>query len=347
MFPAPEVDVAIVSTGTQGRVAILIHVPASSAAPHAVRKEHDLRYFVRDGERKRPLSESEVRNLYRLRFSVARDQDQRLSEVFQRGSAKVSRADFGWICLAVVPSIPVDALLSIERVSAIENAIREYQRAKATPLGALRGLPLEFSPSVRRVEVADSRVSSNLCLQLYLDGAAFGAMRAVLPVQHALIGGPDAPDDAQQWHVGDELAVCVMIDLLGVFSQHMIEVGAGGDAVSRVGILFERPGLNASKAVALSSERTMLGGALSGSRWTREFEAADRSIALVPLQQTLAREFMLTARLLLGDLLSNFGLVAPLQVSADGALVLQQFVGRHQRVMLDWARQVGIDVLEA
>ena len=60
---------------------VLVSVPASPNAPHAVVKDNDLRYPVRDGASKRWMREPEVAARYRSRFTSAERQLDRLESI--------------------------------------------------------------------------------------------------------------------------------------------------------------------------------------------------------------------------------------------------------------------------
>jgi hypothetical protein len=103
----------------------LLIVPPSALRPHAVRKDHDLRYPRRHGTTKRWLSEPEVADAYRDRYSLAFDQAERVSGVLDAGLDAMELDGGAFIAVGMVPTGQGSMTIDLERVAAIETWVRQ------------------------------------------------------------------------------------------------------------------------------------------------------------------------------------------------------------------------------
>ncbi len=83
--PSPEVEIARVEAKNAGRGYYLLAIPASPWKPHGVRVNEGLRYPRRDGPHMRYLSETEIAEAYRSRFTAEASQRRRLDQVHSEG----------------------------------------------------------------------------------------------------------------------------------------------------------------------------------------------------------------------------------------------------------------------
>lgn len=84
---------------------LLVSVPASERAPHAVMKDDDLRFVVRDGPRKRRMGESEVADRYRTRFLNAEGQLTRSSSIHESILGLLDQSqEAAWLVMSATPS---------------------------------------------------------------------------------------------------------------------------------------------------------------------------------------------------------------------------------------------------
>ncbi|HEY8212267.1 MAG TPA: ATP-binding protein, partial [Myxococcaceae bacterium] len=105
VFPRPDYEIAAIPIGgSPDQGVFVIAIPKSPFAPHAAR-DGGLRYYVRDGARNRPLSESEIADAYKNRFELARAQADRLSEVDAEAIENYPHIET-WLRLSLVPTIP-------------------------------------------------------------------------------------------------------------------------------------------------------------------------------------------------------------------------------------------------
>jgi predicted HTH transcriptional regulator len=94
VVPMPVMDVLRVDDpDSPGRGLMLIAVPRSPLAPHAVLVNEGLRYPKRNGATTRYLSEPEVANAYRDRFVLARQQKSRAREIEAEALGRLAMTD--------------------------------------------------------------------------------------------------------------------------------------------------------------------------------------------------------------------------------------------------------------
>ncbi len=118
---------------------VLIAVPGSALAPHAVRMTSRPQYSFarRVGRTTAWLEESEIAALYRDRFRLAEEHRDRVLKVMQLGSEWTRRlrpatADRIWLEVALVPSVPhSDTQLAAERAAADARLKEELAHADA------------------------------------------------------------------------------------------------------------------------------------------------------------------------------------------------------------------------
>ncbi|WP_372669800.1 AlbA family DNA-binding domain-containing protein [Amycolatopsis kentuckyensis] len=116
LYPAVAIR-AVEDHDTPGRGVLLIGVPRSPLAPHAVRRttRPEYSYALRVGRNTAWLEETEIANRYRDRFRLAEDHVARVREVFNRGvgtppeAGDVANAEpLIFLELAAVPAVPAE-----------------------------------------------------------------------------------------------------------------------------------------------------------------------------------------------------------------------------------------------
>ncbi len=106
----PAIEVHAIPTDNDPTVGYLVvHVPASSRAPHMVTVGKELRYYGRGATGNAPLSEGEVARLYERRQRWDVDRDAMLEEAIE--SAPIPpHEDFAYLHLVARPVVPDDNL---------------------------------------------------------------------------------------------------------------------------------------------------------------------------------------------------------------------------------------------
>jgi hypothetical protein len=125
VVPVPVVEVLPApDPANRGRGFLVIAVPRSPRAPHAVLMNEGLRFPVRHGTTTRYLSEPEVAAVYRERFARAQDQSQHAGKIEAQAPWRLARAeDHCWLLLTLAPDMPGDLLINHQ---AVDAARREH-----------------------------------------------------------------------------------------------------------------------------------------------------------------------------------------------------------------------------
>jgi hypothetical protein len=314
--PVPVVEVLPVhDPANPGRGFLVIAVPRSPRAPHAVLVNEGLRFPVRNGTTTRYLSEPEVATAYRERFARAQDQSERAGKIEAKAHWRLARAeDHCWVLVTLVPDMPGDLLIDH---AALEAAQREY--VSTFPM------IMRTSFSWYRVDVAphylmlsgspDSAGGAKwLAADLHSDGSGIFAVNAVDVVG---LSRPESPGtSAGDLWLHDEEIVNGILSSLRFLARHARDrAGAGGEALIRAQIHEPRDG------------RTIR---LSGRRDKPFTETMGRPLAIpadvtqgaAPLD-ALAEDgpgLVAASCMLATGLFQEFGMPEALQVTRDGEI---------------------------
>lgn len=125
--PLPVFDVLPVGNPAEpGHGFLVIAVPPSPRAPHAVTVNDGLRFPVRHGTTTRYLSEPEVATAYRERFSRAHRTEERAGMIEANAAWRVKRADdHCWLLVSLVPDIPGDLLIDHAALEAAQRDVND------------------------------------------------------------------------------------------------------------------------------------------------------------------------------------------------------------------------------
>lgn len=120
VVPMPVMDVIRVENpAARGHGFVLIAVPRSPLAPHAVVVNDALRYPRRNGATTRYLSEPEVAAAYRERFAAVHRQTDRAQEVESGALGRLSTADNQvWEVTSLVPDLAGELVMDQAALSA-------------------------------------------------------------------------------------------------------------------------------------------------------------------------------------------------------------------------------------
>jgi hypothetical protein len=333
VHPTPRLEAFVVrADGDDERGFLVVAVPRSSLAPHAVSNGDWLRYPARYGAQTVDLTESEVAGRYRDRFASAAARVARVRQVMAdgRGSLEVHPP---WVALAAVPVAPGRL--------AVDEAARARAEAWAAALGDRPfGNPRPFlqrpcRTGFRRLRFGVHDASSGLArgasAELHDDGAVFAASQL-------LHRPPDAPEDADAVHehaVVERIAAALFlaarwgVDVAGTDGEVLVAatILVGGQPVA----LWHRVG----------PDFGWLDQKLLGGRRLARVPTSERTLDMAALAEG-RRDWLVATRLVANDLLQAFGLAETSLVSPEGVLRTRH-VGDRQTV-LDWARSQGIDV---
>lgn len=311
----------------------LVIVPPSSLRPHAVRKDRDLRYPRRDGTTTRWLSEPEVADLYRDRFSVASGQTGRLSEILDDGLGAMDLSEEAFIAVALVPTGPGSMPIDLARVA----AVGEWARGEIGPARWFEGFfdaqapPAAPGVAAHRVTLTTIYESNAppgwIYAELYDDGAGFACHRLTDPRS----GWSGPQPGTWIWNLGLLYNAARCLLLLG---RHAGEnCGAWGDALIEARVVSAAPSRLAYLGPQNHAEEIAGGRELPTpvvSRHTGVVEGLAR-----PGSPLLA-----TTRLLATDLFHAYGSPEVRYITPDGRLRWRHIDGGPE--LRAWAEARGV-----
>lgn len=330
--PVPEFRIRAVEGSKANSGYYIVTVPRSSNRPHAVRREHDLRYPVRHGTTTRYLSESEVAAAYRDRFSLAQEAISRL-ELARSRLLPVLNPEGAWLLVCLAPT----------DTGRLQMSRALIERVKDWAIGVARTLPPGFDGSgiltqtrFQRVAIQtwyDQGVAKGLYGEAHLEGAAAFAV----PVTHR--ADPEQPAEMRV----ENLTVCLLA-LLRLASSHPADnLGLSGDAVVTAELV--RPGGANGGIILVHGDQHGFGRAI-GSVTPLPGEDAEVTVDLAGMSRSWG-DVVLVARDLMAQIQSGYGWPEPVHVDEDGAIRVLFFHPQNQQPLRDWAERNGVPVSEA
>lgn len=331
----PYVDVAVrrVASDDPLRGYMLIAVPQSADAPHAVRRQDSLRYPVRDGRRTRYMAEAEVANTYRQRFTMIDAREERLKAVRHHGLGTLpldGDQALPWLAVSLVPLRP--ARLSLD--SSVRGIVeRRFKNAVLTscPGTPFHGQVLNARVGVRHVQLTDSLAGNEPPRRagavLHADRAAFVAA-AFWPWdmgQHAL----------DEFRVPHEELTSYVLGLLGLACEHAVATGTGGDAIVDFEII--RPSTGRGHELVLL-EQSQFSPAFEMPRMDEPPEYYRYSVPIQAVVES-GTELVAAAYQALVDIEASFGQPEPSFIFPKGA-VSTTFGARFGSKVKDWVAPV-------
>lgn len=319
-----------------GGLVWLVSVSPSHRAPHAVTLGDSLRYVVRDGPRKRALSEAEVADRYARRFAGVAERRQSLAEMWSEAQARAQAKadpDSAWLVLALVPDIPGG--LTMRR--GLADEWQEWILPALVEFPGLHRGGLDVTTGFRGLDLHDDRYEGPPSIRdhggrLMLDGGGYLIFR--LPNGRVVLGG-DAEDSVR---IYDEHVWGDLVNGLGVLARHAIRAGTAGDAQVSAAVVC--PG-----RMALAQYRAQFAGVLRDTFPIDNTTGVSRHTISLDACVAPGPELVGAARLLGSDLSSAFGVPEPQQ--ADGlALILDRFHRDHSDRVKRWADEAGVELLE-
>jgi hypothetical protein len=142
----PIETISVPSTNEPGKEYLVLLVPRSASAPHAVANPSgpDLRYWVRQGSQTMALGESEVADRYRDRFAAARSRVDRLDQLMDEGDVRL-HGEPAYLAVGVVPEAAGRMALDAPAVRQLEEWAR-----RGRDHGSLPRLDHRNSPGIER-----------------------------------------------------------------------------------------------------------------------------------------------------------------------------------------------------
>jgi hypothetical protein len=209
---------------------IVIAVPRSPHAPHAILVDDKLKFPKRNGSTTRSLSEPELAAAYRDRLAGSEAQTRRIEEIERDALARLDVRDLPWVAVSLVPDLPGDFTIS-------QKVYRQFQQEIIRTRVAL------FSSSLyarawtgRRRLLADgtpdrSPLARWSALDLHTDGSGVYAIPVadLTDRQERRPADGDAPPPVQL--VDDESLVLGILSGLLCLAQHARDRAATGGGV--------------------------------------------------------------------------------------------------------------------
>jgi len=318
---------------------LVLAVPRSPGAPHAVLINEGLRYPKRNGATTRYLSEPEVAMAYRERLSGVAQQNQRILDVEKAAMARLNR-DEPWVLVALVPDVTGELDISA-------SSFAEFQRAVVgAHTTVIEGMTTYARASVGQRcllandNIDNARTAYRAFLQLHSDGSgAYGHRLHSIAAQQ--LGG--RTEEEGPFLIWDELLVlCVISGLLRLARNARDDAAASGNTFVRAQLISATN----DRIVEIGHSRSHGFAESRSIALTLPIEPAEIATSLDDLAQE-GPPLLATAAALVDELGQAFGVTELGQLTRDGKIRRPYWSPRAwQQPLADWALQNGITVLD-
>jgi hypothetical protein len=318
-----------------GKSVHIVSVAPSVLAPHGVQVgDFALRYPLRVGNTRRWLSEGEIADRYRARFTALAERDHLTDRLHESAVSRFAQpmasneqgAETAWLLVACVPDSP--GRLELRRDTTgrwlewLAPAMRQFP-------SQLRRDVADVQVGFRSLEVTDSQARQppfyDLGGVLNLDGSGFLAL-----LHPGGVGSRGVPSDTCA--VFDEHLIADLLNGLATLAEHAVRTGAIGDATISAQLR------SAHRELVIAQYRKTLGPAtLHGSRQAGVASGLTRHTVPLELLVAHGRDRLVGARVLAADLWSAFGLAEPQQITEQLELVHDRFANDISRPVEEWA----------
>jgi hypothetical protein len=323
------VEIVPVRDSTSSDGCLLIVVPASARAPHAVEPHEDaeaLKYARRVGRHTEWLSESQVADLYRGRFTAAQSQAERVESIIVDLTTRLSRRS--WLLLAVAPDSPGEFTVSRTRVADAQQWWLQRRRLDLLP-PIDRG-PADASAGPRRIVLSRSDGQTAMPIDVHLELHDDGACGVAL-------GLKDAPSGNPSFYL-DDLVARTLESLVNAADFAVGQAGAGGYALVTAKLHFaDHPGGEIHAWDPSWTRAVRLPGG------TREAHTT-HTVDLEAIQASNAEAVAATA-LVVGHLAQFFGEPDAKYLTAAGAIRVNEYeAATRDRLLIPRAAELGVPV---
>ncbi|WP_194903948.1 AlbA family DNA-binding domain-containing protein [Catenulispora rubra] len=334
----PDVWISNVETANgSGTGYLLIAVPSSTIAPHAVRMTSRPQYSFarRVGRTTAWLEESEIAALYRDRFRLAVEHRDKVQNVLQTGSQWVRRigptsTNRIWLQIALVPSAPAERFIDPAHINGLSTFFREHSKPGVAPHPALNGFARQ-TPQVLRGRLRLEPQTSSTAMEAYADGCVYLRAEVGWPPS----SGGTAPvlnfTFMEFW----------LLALLHAAAAYADWAGAYGD----VDILADLSG----PIVIIPSAAPLVGNFMppfnSDARQRTDTEPVHATSTLEALAADAA-QLLSCARRIASDLVADFGCVETTMLKPDGQILSGRLDPQAKAAIEHWMRNAGLPVGE-
>jgi hypothetical protein len=330
---------------------LVIVVPRSGDAPHAVVLDNTLAYPVRDGTKTRWLSEYEVAARYRDRFSARADLSVRLQRVHAEGISRIQLWKSPWLALSLVPLTPGRRGVGSEGLAAELGFVISKWPKYALPTSPLPPSSVRAIAGIRRSIFTETNQyngqSAHPHAELHHDGSGFGAT----PRLYSPAGGAstiDAAEDAKADKIHQDAMEIQMLSLVLMLAHHAVDTGASGECLLRAQqLLAQQTGPDRAITPAQMAEPINWFGPGDRSEYhvventlkvRVQTQPADTSVFLDELVSD-TRAAIRTAYGLAADILGEFAASEPIILRSDGRLNVYRLFRERKNSIEPWAEQ--------
>jgi hypothetical protein len=341
VVPMPVIDVLRIQDPARlGHGLVLIAVPRSPLAPHAVLVNEGLRYPKRNGATTRYLSEPEVADAYRARFASAHRQADRAGEIEADAVKRLATTDDqAWVVVSLVPDLPGNLVID-----------QTTLRSARTELMGARPLILPTTLQWTRVSIGrrrlladgsldNSRLARYVSLDIYDDGAGVFSAFVLMPSQSG--GGRDT-EGPEARLINDASVVNGILSGLRLLARHARDrTGAGGNALIRVQLYP----VGVQQPLQLGQHRGGFVDSLGTRIMTEAAAPTERAASLDGLAAG-GSDLASAAYLLASDLFQEFGWAEAAQLTRDVGVRLRYWSREWRPHVEQWAAAAGISTTE-
>jgi hypothetical protein len=342
------VQLRAVPTAQPGHGFLLIIVPRSSEAPHALTTPGTpaLRYPVRDGTITRWLGEHELSTRYRDRFQAQSEGESRLDQVHREGLSRIAHWQSPWLAVSVVPIVLGERGVGSQRLAAEMHFTQSVW--SPVPTSPLRGAPVRAgrARAILTEQINYAGRSQHPHSELHYNGAGFAATDR----DHKLAGDPALIGPGMNPSANAILQDVLEIELLALLwmlGQHAADTGATGELLVRAQqLLLEQTG----PARTITPAQMCEPFPVRGDDWS-QYQVAHGSFTFheqtcpvditVPLDDLVSDEHraVQVAYDIAADLLGDFGVTEPMILRPDGLLEVQRLHPSRRDPVVGWAQQ--------
>ncbi len=344
VVPMPVIDVLrIEDPDRSGHGLVLIAVPRSPLAPHAVVVNDGLRYPRRNGATTRYLSEPEVADAYRERFAAPRRQADRASEVETDALGRLATTeDQAWVVVSLVPDLAGSLVINQAALSAARDELMGRQPLiMPTSLG-WRRVSIGRHRILADGSMDNSRRARFLSADLHYDGAGAFAAFVLGPRPSQITPNTDEPETRQ---IDDEMVVNGILSGLRFLARHARDrTAAGGNALIRAQLYP----VGGQQPLRLTYNRGFgrgFGDSL-GDRIMTDAGAPPERVAPLDALAADGSDLVTATYLLATDVFQEFGWAEAAQFTSDGRVRLRYWRQEWHAPVTQWAATAGISTTQ-
>jgi hypothetical protein len=333
----PDIWISNLETAAgSGNGYVLIAVPGSAIAPHAVRMTSRPQYSFarRVGRTTAWLEESEIAALYRDRFRLAEEHKDKVLNVLQFGSEWMRRlgpaaADRIWLEVALVPSVPAERFVDPAHISGLAAFFQEHSKPAAAPHPVFKVFERQ-TPEVLRGRLRLEPRPHSTAMEAYADGSVY---------IRAEVGWPPPRDESSAPALNFTVMEYWLLTLLHAAARYADWTGAYGDV--DVLAVLAGPTAIVPCTAPLDGRHIFFDGARERTD-TAPVHATSTLEALAsdPVQ------LQACARRIASDLLADFGHVETTLLKPDGKILSARLDSKARENLELWMRAADLPVPE-